>query len=188
MAKYFEFEVWLRDIEPKIWRRFLLKSTATFQDLHRAIQDAGGWEDYHLFRFDAKRSFRDPVAEAQGADQYDDTSGPPARSVKLASYFQRPRKKCLYTYDYGDSWELDVQLIRTVQMEEPFKRRLLGGARAFPLEDSGGSFGYYDCLAALGLIEAGHCSPEMLQEKREWLGDWHPEAFDLEQAKRAFDE
>ena len=32
-------------------RRFLLRTTNTFQKLHDAIQTACGWLDYHLFAF-----------------------------------------------------------------------------------------------------------------------------------------
>ena len=48
MPKYFEFEVSLAEIAPKIWRRFLLTSQASFDDLHEAIQAACGWENTPL--------------------------------------------------------------------------------------------------------------------------------------------
>ena len=51
MPKYFEMEVSLLGIEPRIWRRFLIRAEATFQDLHNAIQEACGWENAHLFEF-----------------------------------------------------------------------------------------------------------------------------------------
>ena len=37
MPTYFEFEVSLQGIKPRIWRRFQLRATATFADLHWAI-------------------------------------------------------------------------------------------------------------------------------------------------------
>ena len=45
-ARFFDFVVELRGIEPRIWRRFLLRLDQTFEDLHKAIQDAAGWQDY----------------------------------------------------------------------------------------------------------------------------------------------
>ena len=35
MPRYFEFEITLQAIEPRIWRRLLLRTTSTFADLHR---------------------------------------------------------------------------------------------------------------------------------------------------------
>jgi hypothetical protein len=53
MPTYFDIEVSLSTVYPLIWRRFLLRTTGTtFADLHRAIQDACGWWDHHLYRFD----------------------------------------------------------------------------------------------------------------------------------------
>ncbi len=51
MPKYFEFEIELLEITPRIWRRFLINNEATFMNLHYAIQQAFGWQDYHLYEF-----------------------------------------------------------------------------------------------------------------------------------------
>ena len=45
MPEYFEFEVELTGVKPRMWRRFLVPKAATFLDLHQAIQDACGWLD-----------------------------------------------------------------------------------------------------------------------------------------------
>ena len=65
------------------------------------------------------------------------------------------------------------------------RNTLTGGRRAGPPEDCGGIPGYENCVAvaldkATGEIE----DPE---ELRKWLGDWHPERFDLAAAKKRFD-
>ena len=51
MRAYLEFEVSLRYITPRIWRRFQITANATFLDLHRAIQDSFGWQYAHLWQF-----------------------------------------------------------------------------------------------------------------------------------------
>lgn len=51
MSEYFEFEVSLKDVKPKIWRRFLIPTTATFLHLHEAIQYSCGWNNCHLYSF-----------------------------------------------------------------------------------------------------------------------------------------
>ena len=50
-GKVYQFKITLRYIEPPIWRRIQVPGTYTFWDLHVAIQDAMGWEDYHLHEF-----------------------------------------------------------------------------------------------------------------------------------------
>lgn len=44
----FQIKVTLEGSRPPIWRRLLVRSDITLGHLHRAIQVAFGWEDYHL--------------------------------------------------------------------------------------------------------------------------------------------
>jgi hypothetical protein len=76
-----------------------------------------------------------------------------------------------------------VKLVRTVELPEKFKRRLLDGARSFPPEDCGGVCGYAECVR---VAEGDKKAPDY-EERREWLGDWDPEEFDLAETKRVFD-
>lgn len=193
MPNYLDIEVEILGIEPRIWRRFLLSGTATFQALHEAIQDAGPWEDDHLFEFRTPGRRGETIAgmPEAGEGPFGDPV-PPAKKVKLVSYLQKKRDRCLYVYDFGDNWEHLVELKAVQELPEKFRRRLVGGERSFPPEDCGGVYGYYECLAAVG-----HLSPkEMkefqiaegeLEERREWLGDWPPDAFDIKKAKKSFD-
>lgn len=176
MPGYYELEVSLQWVEPRIWRRFQLADVASFLDLHQAVQLVCGWQDTHLF------SFRGPDGEDVAGVAGDDGWGvpqPDAATVPVASFFTQQRL-CLYEYDFGDSWLHDVALERVVQLSERFGRRLLDGARAFPPEDCGGLPGYEDCLR----VVAGGDDPDGLGD---WLGDWDPERFDLDETRRGFD-
>lgn len=51
MPKYYEFEVSLQEIQPRSWRRFLLRTTSTFAQLHQAIQQSFGWQESYLWEF-----------------------------------------------------------------------------------------------------------------------------------------
>src|SRR3954468_19771514 len=63
-------KVTLRDTKPPVWRRLLVSGEATLGDLHRAIQAAMGWEDYHLHTFDITgRQYGDPRAVDDIADE-----------------------------------------------------------------------------------------------------------------------
>ena len=164
MTKYYEFEVSLKDVEPKLWRRFQLPSTGTFEDLHDAIQDACGWENCHLYMF---RNF--------GRDKKETVDCEVANDVMLESFFSNKRK-CEYVYDFGDDWFHEVQC-KTIALDESFKRRLVAGEGTFPPEDCGGVWGYERCLAIL--------SGKMKDEDNltKWLGDWNPTLFDLNETR-----
>ena len=50
--RVYQFKIVLDGIDPLIWRRIQVPVTYSFWDLHVAIQDAMGWQDYHLHRFE----------------------------------------------------------------------------------------------------------------------------------------
>lgn len=175
MPTYYEFEISLQEIEPRIWRRLQISTDATFLDLHHAIQEGCGWQNAHLFSFRNDES--EPIAGIP-LDEWE-APDPDAAKVALADFFEAD-PRCLYEYDFGDSWLHEVRLRRTVESPERFERRLLDGARAFPPEDCGGVPGYEECAR----VAHGGDDPE---ELRDWLGNWDPERFDLDELRRAFD-
>ena len=187
MPRYYEFEVSLIGIKPKIFRRFVLPTSHTFEDLHEAIQNACGWEYAHLHSFQDPKGNEFAVGSEVDTDMGWGPKVPKDKRVKLYSYFGPNgdmNKHCTYLYDFGDSWEHDVKLVRIFESEERFERRLLDGARSFPPEDCGGVWGYEECLEA---VTAKKKSKDM-KERLEWLGDWKPEAFDLEEVRAEFDQ
>jgi len=47
----YQLRITLFDSAPKIWRRILIPTSATFWDLHSAIQDVFQWNHSHLHQF-----------------------------------------------------------------------------------------------------------------------------------------
>lgn len=180
MPDYLDIEVSLDHVDPRIWRRLLLRDRASFLDLHHAIQDACGWESAHLFAFYDDRG--DVVAGLPDDFGFGDPH-PDAKKVPAGSYLKRHRK-VVYEYDFGDGWQHTVELKEVVTLNERFARRLLDGARAFPPEDCGGLPGYEDVLVVASGGEAQYHDTATL---RQWYGDWDPEAFDLETVRERFD-
>lgn len=175
-SPYFDFEVTLKDVKPKIRRRFLIAEKATFLHLHEAIQDACGWTNSHLF------AFRDARGRAIAGlpDNESDEPDPDASRIKIASLFgPNNAKECSYDYDFGDGWEHEVVFKGIVLDPERFGRRLLGGARAFPPDDCGGIPGYEECVE----VATGKRKDK---ERLEWLGGWQPEEFDLKKTARLY--
>jgi hypothetical protein len=196
MPNYFEFEVSLCRVEPKVWRRFLLSTKVVFYELHEAIQDACGWWNCHLFVFrklsgemaDYLTTEENVLAGMPSDEDYEILGRrmPNAMRLKLTSFFGEGKSHaCLYEYDIGDSWLHKVDLIREIMLPESFRRRLLSGERAFPHEDCGGMEGYQRHVE---FVKTGkHPSGEDPKELLEWLGGWEPERFDLEGTKKYFD-
>lgn len=187
MTKLLQFEVSLQHIRPRIWRRFEIDAKATFEDLHLAIQDAFGWQQTHLYEF--RRGARGValarMPSPKGQDFWEDLGeAPDADRARVADAFTvaGANAKCVYVYDFGDRWGHLVRLRKVVETKERVMRRLLAGKRSGPPEDCGGVPGYYGCCEFV----ATGTHPEH-GDFGDWLGEWKPDAFDLEAAKRTFD-
>jgi hypothetical protein len=193
MPDYHDLEVSLLGIEPRIWRRFLLAQDATFEDLHKAIQDSFGWLEEHLYEFRDKGG-RNTIARIDFEDDFELEEAPATDVVALASFFKEKGTRCIYVYDFGDDWHHAVEFKGIVEPPERFWRRLLDGARACPPEDCGGTPGYEECgwVAAMSGDDIKKIrnreEASELKERKEWLGDWHPERFNLAAVKKKFDE
>ena len=187
MAGYYDFEVTLADIKPRIWRRFLLSNDATFADLHDAIQDAFGWFDEHLWAFQVPGPDGETIAGIPDEDDDDDNT-PDAGEAALPSFFNlgEGRDRCIYEYDFGDRWEHDIVLKGEVQKDGDFFRRLVAGERACPPEDCGGVFGFERMVEFLATgIDPDGEDAEVIAE---WIGPWRPDDFDLEEFKEVFEQ
>lgn len=99
MVKILQLKITLEDIEPKIWRRFLVSDFWTFDKLHRIIQKVMCWENYHLFEFDIngiKIGIMDEDVDYNLED---------AKKVQISQYLNKKGQKFRYLYDFGDGWE-----------------------------------------------------------------------------------
>ena len=188
---HLDLEVSLVGIEPRIWRRFLIRPTATFWELHSAIQDAFGWDDAHAWEFRGSDARRRTLAGTVQGDLWGTPPGPSDEDLSLGDYFHPggAAKSCSYVYDMGDNWEHKVRLLGQNAADEPFERRLLDGARACPPEDCGGIPGYRFAVEIAGSPEAARRAVESGHEHEhvEFLRTWEPDAFDLDERKRRFD-
>ena len=171
-----QLKVTLADIEPPIWRRLRVPSDYTLARLHKVIQAAFGWEDYHLHCFRIHGQDYAPVDSENEPGTQDER-------VALKRVGLRLRTKFRYEYDFGDGWEHQILVEGLLLLEEPAEvPACIGGQRACPPEDVGGPGGYQDMLDALR-----NPRDPRNKEFRLWLGDrsTDPEAFDLHQVNEA---
>lgn len=144
----YRLKVSLRGISPMIWRRLLVPDDLTLYGLHRVIQIAVGWEDYHLHAFGVHGRRYDTMMSGERHYHAD------GREIRLADLELRLRQRILYDYDFGDLWEHDVRVESALEPEPgKFYPVCLGGARAGPPEDSGGPGGYHALLDRLPVGE-----------------------------------
>jgi len=103
-------KITLRGSAPPIWRRLEVPSSTTLEHLHRTIQEAFGWEGYHLW------VFHTPTGQYGVADR--ELGHRNAASTKLHDVALRAGNRIRYTYDFGDDWEHDL-LVEDVLPAEP---------------------------------------------------------------------
>lgn len=161
-------KITIKDIDPPIWRRLKVPGDVTFARLHRLIQAAFGWLNYHEYRFgfvgfeviEEDPDFPEDVA-AKGVKRLH------PRKTHISSLFEA-QPECVYEYDFGDFWEHQIVIESAVDPEQgPPAPVCLAGARRCPPEDIGGTGGYEEFLAD----DTGG-------------GRFDPEDFSLEEANR----
>ncbi len=166
----FQMKVTLQGIEPPIWRRLLVPGGISLYKFHKIIQVVMGWQNYHLYNFtisDCSYGMPDPDYAPEFKD---------SRRVKLPKVITE-KMEFVYVYDFGDNWEHEIQVEEFLPAEENrFYPVCLGGERACPPEDVGGTWGYGDFLEAIS--DPGH---EEHENYLTWAGqDFNAEHFDLQ--------
>ena len=100
-----QLKITLTVTRPPIWRRLQVASTINLRRLHDVIQEAMGWTQSHLYRFEVGG-----VEYGEPYPDYDDDMRS-ARSTPLRKIAPQPGIHFLYEYDFGDSWQhrIDVE-------------------------------------------------------------------------------
>lgn len=133
----------LANIEPKVWRDFVVPSTTPLPVLHQIIQGVMGWQNCHLHEFQfgtARYGQPDP-------DELDAVRA--ERGVSLSEALGG-LNSFRYLYDFGDDWQHKVTVKEVLPGKSGRKvPRCLAGENACPPEDVGGPWGYEAFLAAI---------------------------------------
>jgi hypothetical protein len=109
--RFFQVKITLLDVsDPPVWRRVLVPAAITLRGLHRVIQAAMGWQDYHLhvFRIGDAAYGPDPENELGFRDEIK------ARLCHVAQVGTRIG----YEYDFGDSWDHEL-VVEAASQAEP---------------------------------------------------------------------
>jgi hypothetical protein len=135
--------VWIREIHPMLWRRFLVRSDSTLADLHVVLQIGFDWTDFHLHRFRIrKKDYAVPRRGGLGCCH-------DARKIKIGDLHFRINERFLYEYDFGDLWQHQVRIEKRLEIETSRSYPVcVGGQWAGPPEDCGGPRAFLDRRAA----------------------------------------
>lgn len=163
------------DAKPPIWRRLVVRSDVTLDVIHRVLQAAFGWEDYHLHRFATGDPYSSPYFTTP-ADLEEGETGTPEERARLDQVLTEVGAHLTYEYDFGDGWthRLLLESAEPWPEEEPRTAWCLTGRRAGPLEDSGGVWGYGELAA---WVRSGHAEDQAPDNAEDLVG-WIPEGFD----------
>lgn len=108
----YQLKITLRGSKPPIWRRVLVPGAVTLEQLHRVIQGAMGWADYHLHEFVIDGvSYGVPDPDV-GLDDVENE-----RRVRLSRLIAAPGAKFRYVYDFGDGWEHNILVEKVAPLE-----------------------------------------------------------------------
>lgn len=183
-----ELEITLSGTELR--RRLTIPVQFTLADLHIAVQIAMGWSNYHLHEFtvDGKR-YGDPEEQ--------DENWPDGRvydegNQQLGKLFERS-ESIGYLYDFGDSWEHTVTLLRRIpvgESEQPFidRRvpRLISAKGNCPPEDIGGPEGFERFLELAKRARKEKAPADSEGEELAFARNYDPKGFDLQYANTLF--
>jgi len=184
----YQIKISLVDIEPSIWRRIIVPSNITFFKLHKIIQAAFAWQDYHIFNFDFEDTvvcLSDPeyaLGEFYGAGVEELN----AKKIKIDKLFTE-RKLFIYEYDLGDSWKHEIVIEEILKSDQKIKfPRCIEGERHRPPEDVGGIGGYERFLEAINNPHHPEYNDMLVWAEKDTGGrKFDPEYFYLNEVNRA---
>jgi hypothetical protein len=103
---------------PWVWRDIEIAEDQTLEDLHLVIQRAYDWRDDHLYSF---------FMSGRVMDRHTEIGSPWSKThqhtheIAIGSLGLRVGQRFMYYFDYGDSHEFDVQVVRIDPSAPPGK-------------------------------------------------------------------
>ncbi len=153
----------------KAVRRVIVPANLEFVRLHKLLQSVFGWQNCHLYDFtffDGKN--RTPVARIVPFedDLEFDENATLMKGLTLSEYLPE-HKHMLYTYDMGDNWEHEIQLVRVIEDHDKESPFLIEASGQTPPDDVGGVGGFVNFREIM--LNPSH--PEY-EEMKQWAKYW----------------
>ena len=168
----------LQYTKPRVWRRVEVPLSFTLWEMNAVVQTVFDWEGWdHLWAFQLMR--RD--LSRYGMSPHLGWGPESADEMQIKTLLDWDIKKLLYIYDFGDSWEHLLTIMRILDADPRIKYpRLVAGANPAPIEDLGGISGYYRLLEVAR--DPNHPEREYYEDRysKSFLNDLVNEHFDKE--------
>ncbi len=147
---------------PEVSRTLLVPVGLKLDRLHLTLQNAMGWENSHLYSFEARD------ARWTEEDMSIEDTDLSVHKGTLADAIAHARgSPIIYIYDFGDDWTHYITIgASTTAEDDTVYPKLIKGSGACPPEDIGGFPGYYAFLEAMS--DPKHPSHE---EVKNWYGE-----------------
>lgn len=171
----FELHVTLDLDVYKAERRMIVPADFKFSDLHKVLQSVFDWKNYHLYHFTILDRNQSKLIARMVPFEEDleyDEHAMLMEEHKLSEFITE-HTTMIYTYDMGDHWEHEIQLVRVIEqhdMESPYLLEAMGQT---PPEDVGGVGGFIDFREIM--LNSSH--PEH-QDMKQRVGYWTVELSD----------
>ena len=166
----------------KAVRRLIVPADLEFIQLHRVLQEVFNWDNHHLYEFSL---FDDRSGELitmlVPTEEFMDLH-PKAvlQADHTLSDFLPEHKSLLYTYDMGDNWEHQIELVRVIEDYDQESPYLLEASGQTPPEDVGGIPGFIHFYT----IMLDPQDPEH-DELKDWAFLWSLELNEWQKKPRA---
>jgi hypothetical protein len=153
-------------------RKILVPADLRFTYFHKLIQDIFDWNNYHLYDFTiynkatGERELRMVPFEE---DLEFDTSAVLMKDHLLSDVFPE-NKQMVYTYDFGDNWKHEIELVQVIEEYEGELPYLLEAKGQTPPEDVGGVGGFIEFRKII--LDKDNPNHEAAKE---WVRFWTPE-------------
>lgn len=125
-----KLKIRLANYEKEVSRTILVPIDINFEELHECIQKAMGWKNEHLYNFKIGE-VEIESEEEQAENEIDQKESIYTKINELL----RKGDKFQYTYDYGDDWQHDIEVLETIEFGSK-KPLILEGTGACPKENS----------------------------------------------------
>ncbi|OXT09537.1 plasmid pRiA4b ORF-3 family protein [Thermoanaerobacterium thermosaccharolyticum] len=195
-----ELKVTLEIENHNIWRRLVVPINTTFTQLHKVLQAAFGWQDYHLHEFfiygnerqdvsfinhpsyskDGYKAIVNLVSDEEAFD-YPNESGIEMifeKGIKLSEYIPQ-YKRLMYVYDFGDNWQHYIEVQKIIDNYDRNYAVCIDGEGNAPPEDVGGEYGYDEFLE----IISDKNNPEY-ENMMAWGENQGYKEFDIEEVNK----
>jgi hypothetical protein len=164
--------------EPEVWRRLMVTTDTTLNELHRLLQLLMNLNDEHLHRFKVGYDFFGPDSPDGSMDSRELYNGKTLHDIYAAGY-----KKFFYTYDFAANREHRLTIQQVLPYEDGIDYPLCtNGAHVAPPDNSITTPKYNHLIVALA--DKHHADHELAGEL---LGrDWEVDYFSASEVNEVF--